>query len=424
MSISFQPSQGRSPVQPGESYVLHSFTSRQPIHLGTKAVLPEVQYAVFGDLHDKSKPVILLIPALTGSALAATASGSIGGQGQNWFRHQIKENSGLLPTSKYTTVCIGHVGGVEGLGAQHSQEKWQLCAEDLQYLLPEHQGHLNVQLLQSLGIEKLHAVVGCSVGARLAAEMLFQSTIPIKTILDISGPAAGSKNSQEFFVLQRDVLLKKLRPHEAIPILWKNLEDANLLGHLCTPGFRVACEYIKQQTKQMEVWGYNDKDILAWVRQVGFLRFVGPRKFDEIIEEGKRHMEKPFTEQPSYVCTWKKPEDAVRSWLHHQGQEFCNRCNVPAFASVMNLLCSPFPDVTTFADALCRTGTALRNTRVREDTLFPDFRYFDRVASECRRQGKPSPIGFEMSNRVCCHDAFFGDGFPGALLEEMYLRPC
>ncbi|PVH79062.1 hypothetical protein DL98DRAFT_560892 [Cadophora sp. DSE1049] len=170
------------------SGVTLNYQCREPLLLDWGGVLPEFNtaYGTWGEINADKSNVILLHTGLSASSHAhSTEKNSKPG----WWERFLGLN-GCLDTSKYFTICTNIIRG-KGFPI--------LTVEDIV--------RAQFRLLNRLGIEKLYASVGASIGAMqsLAAGVLFPQKVG--RITSISGCARSHPYSITMRHTQRQVLM-------------------------------------------------------------------------------------------------------------------------------------------------------------------------------------------------------------------------
>ena len=143
-------------------------------------VIPEVElaYELYGEINEARDNVILVFHALTGSQHAAGQCGDVVEAGGRWTEEMrtgwwdgyIGPSRGL-DTEEYAVLCVNYLGGCYGstgpasinpvTGAAYGSSFPTLTLTDMV--------DSQARLLDALGIDKLHAVVGGSVGGLMCA---------------------------------------------------------------------------------------------------------------------------------------------------------------------------------------------------------------------------------------------------------------
>ena len=165
--------------------------------------IPEVTlaYEIYGELNEARDNVILVFHALTGSQHAAGFTAEVPGVGSRWTEEmQVGWWDGFigpgraLDTDRYAVVCVNYLGGCYGstgpsstsplTGRPYGSSFPNLTITDIV--------DSQVQLLERLGIERIHAATGGSVGGLMAVVMATRYpdrvnvVIPIAAGLDVT----------------------------------------------------------------------------------------------------------------------------------------------------------------------------------------------------------------------------------------------
>lgn len=166
-----------------------TFHSSEPLLLDWGGVLPEfdIAYETWGELNADRSNAILLHTGLSASSHAkSTASNPKPG----WWEKFIGPDC-PVDTNKYFVICTNVVGGCYGSTGPASRDPadGERYATRFPILTMEDMVRAQFRLLDSLGIEKLYASVGSSMGGMqsLAAGMLFPERVG--RITSISGCA-------------------------------------------------------------------------------------------------------------------------------------------------------------------------------------------------------------------------------------------
>lgn len=373
----------------GEPVIQHEWVN--DFRLVSGSIISKVRcgFCVFGE--DPSAPLIILHPALTGSARAYSTGKP--GQGDGWWKHCIGPDK-FLDTRKFRIICVAPLGGN---GGSSSAEEVKDFASELTFA----DGiRLLVMVLKKYGAESIYAVVGGSIGGGQALEWLFQDEIPIKYIVDISGSYCRNGKVSEFFKIQSDIIWGKGRN---IPELTLRLADNIIDVAGMTPGFDLAYEIVSQKLSALGRHA-SINDCLRVARQVGFLRFVSPGFFQQKLEQY-------FAESNSEEHVRQRLE----SWFEHQGDIFVKRFSAQALA----LLCamdarSNSKSAEEVSTRILKTGTSLIGFSVDGDVLFRSElqkNFYQQVA-----EGLPEEVRGKVSldivqDRIHGHDHFLTEKF-------------
>lgn len=139
------------------------FTSNEPFVLESGEELYEVKLraTVYGKLNDDKSNAILVFHALTGSS-------RIG----DWWNGLICDGC-ALDTSRFAFVCVNYLGSSYGSTSARTLKKRGAKGgrSELPFVTLRDIVRTNVMLLEHLGIKKVRAVVGGSVGGMLALQL-------------------------------------------------------------------------------------------------------------------------------------------------------------------------------------------------------------------------------------------------------------
>ncbi|KAF2964230.1 hypothetical protein GQX73_g9326 [Xylaria multiplex] len=178
-----------------------------PLLLDWGGVLPEfdIAYETWGEMNSDKSNVILLHTGLSASSHAhSTESNPQSG----WWEKFIGPG-GCLDTDKYFVICTNVIGGCYGSTGPSSIDPadGQKYATRFPILTLEDMVRAQFKLLGHLGVEKLYASVGSSMGGMqsLAAGVLFPAKVG--RVISISGCARSHPYSIAMRHTQRQVLM-------------------------------------------------------------------------------------------------------------------------------------------------------------------------------------------------------------------------
>ena len=148
------------------------------LRVGGKLSRYTLAYEMYGQMNADRSNVILVFHAMTGSQHAAGMNRRIPGVGRLWTEEmhvgwwdEFIGPGRALDTRKFCVLCANYLGGCYGSTGPGSinpktQRPWGPAFPVLRMVdIVESQ----LKLLDALGVKKLHAVVGASVGGREAA---------------------------------------------------------------------------------------------------------------------------------------------------------------------------------------------------------------------------------------------------------------
>lgn len=277
----------------------------EPLPLKHGGVLPGVRlaYEQYGILNADKSNAILLFHALTGSQHAYGYNPKVPGTGSlwkeenyiGWWDAQIGSGKSL-DTEKFCIICVNLIGSCYGSTGPTSinaatGKPWaglfpRISATD--------QAHAQAQLLDQLGIERLHAVVAPSIGGLVG--LTFLSLYPARVARFVS-IGSGYKNTMR----------NKLMVFEQILCIENDSKFKN--------GFYSA----------------EDPPIngLALARIISHKLFVcwdalESRARKEVCSGGD-------------MLTWYMPQQSSESYMLHQGTKFAKRFDANAYLRIADL---------------------------------------------------------------------------------------
>ncbi|KAI1809994.1 homoserine O-acetyltransferase [Poronia punctata] len=183
------------------------FHCLDPLLLDWGGVLPEfnIAYETWGKMNADKSNVILLHTGLSASSHAHSTESN---PQPGWWEKFIGPG-GCLDTDKYFVICTNVIGGCYGSTGPSTVDPadGQKYATRFPILTIEDMVRAQFKLLEHLGVDKLHASVGSSMGGMqsLAAGVLFPSKVG--RIVSISGCARSHPYSIAMRHTQRQVLM-------------------------------------------------------------------------------------------------------------------------------------------------------------------------------------------------------------------------
>ncbi|MFD2257096.1 homoserine O-acetyltransferase [Luteolibacter algae] len=260
-------------------------------------------YETWGTLNGDGSNAILLLHALSGSHHAAGINTGIPGIGelwqpelhQGWWEDMIGPGK-ALDTDNYYIICPNYLGGCYGSTgpASINPETGKRWGSSFPAVSAADQVNAFALLLDSFSIEKLHAVVGSSVGGLIA--LTFATRLPerVKNVVNI---AAGFKTT----VLNRLILFEQILAIEN------------------DPNFNAGDFY----DKQPPLYG------LALARMISHKTFV---HLDSIEKRARQDVI-----QADDVLAWYRVRDQFQSYMLHQGKKFVRRFDANTYLRIIDL---------------------------------------------------------------------------------------
>lgn len=205
------------------------FTEDRPLQLTSGETLGpvEVAYATYGRLTPERDNAIFVAHALTGDALADTWWSTMVGPGRP------------VDTEKYYVVCANLLGGCQGTTGPSSTNPRTGEAYGLDF------PHISVgdlvtvhrALLDHLGIERLHAAIGGSLGGMQVLQWASDAPGQVERAILVAASARLSAQNIAFSAIARQAILRDPQFHKgqyaALGVRPENgLSVARMLGHI------------------------------------------------------------------------------------------------------------------------------------------------------------------------------------------------
>jgi homoserine O-acetyltransferase/O-succinyltransferase len=311
-----------------------------PFRLQAGGVLVEAEVAVetYGRLAPGRDNAVLLFTGLSASAHARSHPGD---PSPGWWEAMIGPGK-ALDTDRWFVISVNSLGSCFGSTGPASPNPVTGCpyGADFPELRVEDIARASQAAVDALGIERLAAVVGSSLGGMtvLAHAVCFPGKA--RSVVSISGALAASTAAIATRSLQREIVGSALRG---------GADRASV------------------------------EQAMRWARKIGILSYVGT----ELLESRfARQQSEPFAGHPSGT------EFEVESWLEHLAQKFVRQFDPWAYWTISRAMdlfdfgahgVSPDGDAVVHAHApsdVARAAAFLRVERalvvgVEEDLLFP-----------------------------------------------------
>ena len=269
---------------------------------GTALEQYTLAYETYGDLNDDRSNVILLFHAMTGSQHASGLNKSVPGTGTRWTE-ELHEGwwddfvgpGKALDTRRFFVVCANYLGGCYGSTGPASinpatGKEWGPSFPPLRMCdIVDSQ----VRLLDHLGVVKLHAVVGASIGGFLS--LSFATRYPDRVRLVI--PIGTGLNTTS---LQRIMNFEQVTAIES------------------DPNFNRGDYY---QGEQPAIG-------LALARRIAHKTFIS---LDALRERARGEV---VSDSPPFG--WYAMNSPLESYMLHQGQKFVSRFDANTYLRILD----------------------------------------------------------------------------------------
>jgi len=289
-------------------------TTTQFFHLGSAAEpfvfangqsVPSVTiaYESYGKLNAKKSNAILLFHALSGSQHAAGYNPEVPGLFGRWT-DDVKHGwwdlfigpGKALDTNRYCIICCNYLGGCYGSSgpASINPETGRHYGADFPPVLSSDVVRSQVALLDHLGIQTLHAVIGSSVGGLLAVNFATLYPDRVRIVMPV---ATGLRTT----VLTRLTLFEQVLAIE---------NDPHFNGG----------EYYDGSAPEYGL-------VLA--------RMISHKTFVHLDAIEKRASQ--VVSQPNDQLSWYKVGHNVESYMLHQGKKFVKRFDANSYLRIINM---------------------------------------------------------------------------------------
>ena len=280
-------------------------SSEDPLRLRDGGVLPGIRiaYECWGKLNADRSNAIFLFHALSGSHHAAGFNPAIEGVGDlwqaemhdGWWEDMIGSGK-ALDTGKYCIICANYLGGCYGSTgpASVNPQTGKPWGSAFPAVTTADQVEVFVRLLDHLGIDTLHAVIGPSIGGMIA--LTFATRFPDR-VRNVIAIAAGYKTT----VLNRLILFEQILAIENDPYF----NGGDYYG------------------AEAPLYG------LALARMISHKTFV---HLDAIERRARQDVV-----QPDDVLAWYRVRDQFQSYMLHQGKKFVRRFDANTYLRIIDL---------------------------------------------------------------------------------------
>ncbi|MFC3097019.1 homoserine O-acetyltransferase MetX [Alteraurantiacibacter palmitatis] len=186
---------------------LNTLDLASPLPLDSGKVLPNVRlaYETYGEMAADRGNVILIFHALTGDQFVAATHPITGKPG--WWERMV--GPGLpIDTSRYHVICANIIGGCMGsTGPADLAEDGAPYAMRFPVITIRDMVRAQVAMLDQLGIDRLHAVVGGSMGGMLALSFAANWPGRADRVLAIATTARHSAQNIAFHEVGRQAIM-------------------------------------------------------------------------------------------------------------------------------------------------------------------------------------------------------------------------
>ncbi|CAE6454505.1 hypothetical protein ACGC1H_000400 [Rhizoctonia solani] len=279
----------------------HTFHSSKPLQLVYGDVLPQfdIAYETWGQLNDTCDNAILLHTGLSASSHAASTPMN---PAEGWWEKFIGPGK-AIDTNRYFVICTNVLGGCYGSTGPSSPDPMREGAPyaarfPLLSILDMVQAQY--RLLDHMGIQKLYASVGSSMGAMSSLATAWLHPERVGRVVSISGTARSSPGSIAMRYAQRSVLMAD--PN------WNN--GSYYDGLPPHTGMKLA--------RQIATITYRSGP--EWDQRFG-------RNLRKLSEGEQAQLEAAGQKRRPALC----PDFLIETYLDHQGEQFCLKYDANSF---------------------------------------------------------------------------------------------
>jgi homoserine O-acetyltransferase/O-succinyltransferase len=318
-----------------------------------------VAYETYGSLNAKANNVVLLCHALSGDAHAAGKDCTTGALG--WWDSMVGPGK-AFDTEKYFIICSNVIGGCKGTTGPSSIDPSTNKPYGLDFPVITIGDMVNAQakLLDHLGIGRLLAVAGGSMGGMQALEWLVSRPDRVRSIIAIATTARHSSQQIAFNEVGRQAIMAD-----------SNWKEGNYYG------------------------GTLPARGLAVARMVGHITYMSDASMEEKFGRRLREDRRPFKFTADFE---------VEGYLHHRGNSFVERFDANSYLYITKAM--DFYDAgrdRTLEAALSQVDARALIIAFKSDWLYPAYQSQE-IVRACKLAGLDTTY-CEVDSKYG-HDAF------------------
>lgn len=350
-------------VEPRRAVV---FADDRPLVLASGASLPEVEvtYETYGELNAEKSNAVFICHALSGDAHAAGLHAGDDPGRPGWWDNIVGPGR-PLDTDRFFVICANVLGGCKGTTGPSSIDPATGSPYGLRFPLVQVRDLVEVHraLLRDLGIERLLAAVGGSLGGMQALQWAIDHPGELDGAAIIAASARLSAQNIAFSAVAREAIMRD-------------------------PDFAGGDYYGNERGPDAG---------LALARMIGHITYLSEESMRE--KFGRRIQD---AEVPRYGFD---VDFQVESYLHYQGQSFVERFDANTYlymGRVMDYF-DPFEDPVHVQNQISQGETSFLVLSFDSDWRFSS-EHARVLASELRGAG--APVTFQEISSPHGHDSF------------------
>nr|XP_002127161.1 uncharacterized protein LOC100184437 [Ciona intestinalis] len=343
-----------------------TYHHKQPFHFYyNDGVLPEIEvaYETWGNLNSNATNAILLYTGLSASSHAASQEDNMK---PGWWEKFIGPGR-PLDTNKFYVICANQLGGCYGTTGPSSKNplNGEYYGTHFPMVSIKDMVESQMHLLTHLGIDKVYAAVGSSLGGMCSIAMSSLYPDKVARVISISGCAKTHPTSIALRYLQRRCIMED--PD------WK-------VGHYYEGEYP-----LKGMKLAREIATMTYRSGLEWEKRFGRLRLPG--------------------EEPSLCHNFE-----IEQYIEYQGLQFATKYDPNSLLYISKAM--DLFDINEFyedeeSSGLSRIKCPTLVMGVTTDLLFPVKQQRD-LAQGLKRSGNSSVTYYEL-NSIYGHDTFLLD---------------
>jgi len=332
-----------------------------PLRLGGELPQVSVCYETFGELNSARDNAVYICHALSGDSHVARHDE---GDAPGWWDIAVGPGK-AVDTNRFFVICANVLGGCRGTTGPASIDArtGRPYGGDFPRITIADMVEVQRRLLDELGIDKLHAVIGGSMGGMMALTWAIEHPERVGSAILLATTHCLSSQALSFDIVGRNAIFK----------------DPNYNNG----------QYYDQEHKP--------DDGLAIARMIGHVTYLSDRTMSRKFDPDREH--------PRDVAYAYEKEFSVGSYLAYQGGRFVERFDANSYVT-LSLAMDQFNlgrDHGSLEAAMGRIACPSLVVSFRTDWLFPPA-HSRRMVDALLAQGK-SVSALEVDSD-CGHDAF------------------
>ena len=339
-------------------------TADDPLGLTSGQTLPhvEVAYETYGELSPARDNAVFVCHALTGDAHAAGHHGDERRRG--WWDNIIGPGR-PLDTDRFFVVCANLLGGCQGTTGPSSVNPatGEAYAMDFPLLSVQDFVTAHRRLVAHLGIERLHAVVGGSLGGMQALSWAMEAPQEVASAIVVAASSRLSAQNIAFSAVAREAIMRD-----------PNFQGGRYYGTGTGPDVG-----------------------LAVARMMAHITYLSEAA---MTEKFGRRLQDATTPRFGFGVDFQ-----VESYLRHQGESFLSRFDALSYLYLSRALdyYDPFAGAGHQLAAMAEAGTRTLVVSFDSDWRF-DTSHSLRIVRTLEHAGVP--VTFREVNSPTGHDSF------------------